>query len=57
MADGNYFDSREENGLHDAYLMIQSDKTEYECLKDVLLGETIFDEEGLEFWEENVDDV
>lgn len=55
MDNGNYFDHVEEDVLHDAFLMIVSDSTDYESIEDVLVGETIYEERTIEYWTENVD--
>ena len=57
MTEDNYFDSNEEDALHDAFLMSHSERTDYDNLRDVLLGETIFEERGLDWWQENIDEV
>lgn len=51
-ADEYYFDRDQEDVLHDAFLMINSSDTEYETLREVILGETRYGEESLEVWEE-----
>lgn len=51
----NYFDIDEEDVLHDAFLMIVSDSTDYENIEDVLLGETIYEQHSLDYWRENID--
>lgn len=48
----NYFDHAEENAVHDAFLMIVSNDTDYENIEDVLVGETIFDADSLAYWRE-----
>ena len=54
--DNNYFDHDEEDVLHDAFLMMQSEKTTYETIEDVLLNETVYDEDTIKFWSEHVDE-
>jgi hypothetical protein len=49
MSDNNYFDMEQEDVVHDVFLMVKSDKTDYECIEDVLLGETSFTENALGF--------
>jgi hypothetical protein len=51
----NYFDLDEEDVLHDAFLMIVSERTDYENIEDVLIGETLFEQESLDYWREEVD--
>lgn len=46
----NYFDHTEEDVLHDAFLMIVHEDTDYENIEDVLINETIFDAESLKHW-------
>lgn len=36
----NYFDSEEENTVHDAYLMLHSPDNEYESLGEIIIHET-----------------
>lgn len=48
--DDNWFDHKGENAVHDAWLMIESDKTDYDSIEDVLVGETIFTEDTIEYW-------
>lgn len=55
MTDDNYFDHEQEDALHDAFLMIVSERTDYDNIEDVLIGETIFEQEGLDYWREEVD--
>lgn len=50
MDNGNYFDHDEEDVLHDAFLMIVSSDTEYDCIEDVLKNETIYDQQTIDFW-------
>lgn len=45
--ENNYFDIDEEDVLHDAFLMIADGGTDYDCLEDVIRGETAFDERAL----------
>lgn len=52
MAEENYFNLEEEDALHDAFLMIRSDETEYDNLRDVILGETLFTEDSFGLREE-----
>lgn len=51
----NYYDHDEEDVLHDAFLMIVSERTDYENIEDVLIGETIYEQHSLDFWKENID--
>ena len=51
----NYFDHEQEDALHDAFLMIHSERTDYENIEDVLVGETIYEAHSLTYWKENVD--
>ncbi|MFB6352934.1 MAG: hypothetical protein ABEJ92_02500 [Halobacteriales archaeon] len=51
----NYFDHDEEDVLHDAFLMIVCERTDYENIEDVLVGETIYDERTLDYWKQNAD--
>lgn len=44
----NYFDHKEEDILHDAFLMIADSSTEYENIEDVLIGETIYETRSIE---------
>jgi len=55
VADENYFDADEEDALHDAWCMIHSDETEYDTFREVILGETIFEEHALDYWAENIE--
>lgn len=55
MTDENYFDHEQEDVLHDAFLMIVSERTDYENIEDVLVGETIYEQDGLDYWREEVD--
>jgi hypothetical protein len=48
----NYYNFEQENVVHDVFLMIQSDRTEYETVEDVLLAETTFTENALGFSDE-----
>lgn len=48
MTDDNYFDIIEEYQVHDAFLMIVSDDTDYNNIEDVLLNETTFTKESIE---------
>lgn len=48
----NYFDSNEEDVVHDVFLMILSDDTDYENIEDVLLGETTFTQRTIDYWSE-----
>lgn len=48
--DDIWFDRTQENSIMDAWLMIESDDTDYDSIDDVVLGETTFTEETLESW-------
>jgi hypothetical protein len=50
----NYFESDEEDVVHDAFLMIASSETDYGDIEDVLIGETIYDEHTIEFWKDEL---
>jgi hypothetical protein len=56
MEDENYFDPTEEGALRDAWCMIHSDETDYNTLREVILGETILKEQSLDYWKENIDE-
>lgn len=53
MNDDNYFDHEQEDVLHDAFLMTVSPRTDYETIEDVLIGETIYDKDTIDYWTEN----
>lgn len=52
MTDDNYFNHEQEDVIHDAFLMIVSERTDYENIEDVLVGETIYQQETLDHWKE-----
>jgi hypothetical protein len=50
--DNNYFDIKQENVVHDVFLMIESEETEHDCIEDVLIAETTFTEDDLSWAKE-----
>lgn len=52
MSNENYFDTTEEDVVHDVFLMILSDENDYESVEDVLIGETNFGEHTVEHWKD-----
>jgi len=55
VAANNHFDAIEEDVLHEAWCLIHSDDTEYNNLREVILGETVYDDYALDFAKEQFD--